>query len=426
METNGRSGTVSAYCQDRSRGRGVDRPSHASSGRHLGRLAQFARCQHRLLHRQLPLYLQLPLCTYSAPFTYSVLNGVAAAPNSRAWAVGDWTDGTTERTLILHWDGSVWQHQASPSPGSSPNKNELYGVADTSATNAWAVGQYNNGSTDRTLIERWNGGTWSQVASPSPGAAVNQTRLYAVTAISATNAWAVGYYYTGTKFLTLIEHWNGVKWKQFASPSPGGAGGNFLTGVAATSATNAWAVGYDGNGSGYKTLIEHWNGSKWKQVASPSPGTQRIQNELNSVTATSTKNAWAVGSYGFGSAQQTLIEHWNGSKWKQVASINPAGSSGDNELFGVASRSARRAWAVGFDGTGSSYHTLIERWNGSVWKHVASPSPGPSSGNFLGAVAINSADKAWATGNYYTGVVYPTLGEHWNGIAWQKVFTPSS
>jgi hypothetical protein len=42
-------------------------------------------------------------------------------------------------------------------------------------------------------------------------------------------------------------------------PNPTFKGGASLTGVAALSATNAWAVGAT-NG---KALIEHWNGTGW-------------------------------------------------------------------------------------------------------------------------------------------------------------------
>ncbi len=44
---------------------------------------------------------------------------------------------------------------------------------------------------------------------------------------------------------SLILHWNGVTWLQVPSPSPG----NFteLTGVRAVSASDAWAVGFTGS-----------------------------------------------------------------------------------------------------------------------------------------------------------------------------------
>src|SRR6266704_1012129 len=49
-----------------------------------------------------------------------------------------------------------------------------------------------------------------------------------------------------------------------------GSGNNNLNGVAAVSASDVWAVGgYNStNGDG---LIKHWNGTRWKVVASPSP-----------------------------------------------------------------------------------------------------------------------------------------------------------
>jgi hypothetical protein len=37
-----------------------------------------------------------------------------------------------------------------------------------------------------------------------------------------------------------------------------------LSGVAATSACNAWAVGsYKNVGDHYRPLVEHWNGKAW-------------------------------------------------------------------------------------------------------------------------------------------------------------------
>ena len=43
---------------------------------------------------------------------------------------------------------------------------------------------------------------------------------------------------------TLILHWNGSAWSQVASPSPSSFGYNFLYGVSAVSGGDAWAVGY--------------------------------------------------------------------------------------------------------------------------------------------------------------------------------------
>ena len=58
-------------------------------------------------------------------------------------------------------------------------------------------------------------------------------------------------------------------------------------------------------------MIVHWNGQAWKKVPSPSPP----QSGLSDVAATSAANAWAVGFYGT-AHPKTLILHWNGRAWK--------------------------------------------------------------------------------------------------------------
>jgi hypothetical protein len=76
-----------------------------------------------------------------------------------------------------------------------------------------------------------------------------------VTAISPTNAWAVGAYDAvatpgrATPDETLIEHWNGKSWTVQKSPNPGGSGNNNdLYDVAAASPSDVWAVGFEGPG----------------------------------------------------------------------------------------------------------------------------------------------------------------------------------
>ena len=94
-----------------------------------------------------------------------------------------------------------------------------------------------------------------------------------------------------------------------------------------------------GNGTAFLTLIEHWNGSAWKQVPSPNPSS--TDNNLLSVAATSASNAWAVGGYENGTTSRTLIEHWNGTAWKHVSS--PKLSSSYNLLLGVSATSSSDA-----------------------------------------------------------------------------------
>src|SRR5215467_1175377 len=124
---------------------------------------------------------------------------------------------------------------------------------------------------------------WTVTKTPNPGS----PGLTGVATTSSANAWAVGYYLNHQSGAsTLIARWNGTAWKQVPSPNPGGpTGSNYLFGVAATSVTDAWAVGTYANGSVPDNLIEHWNGTRWARVPSPSPGKQL--NRLEGVAATS-------------------------------------------------------------------------------------------------------------------------------------------
>jgi hypothetical protein len=207
-------------------------------------------------------------------------------------------------------------------------------------------------------------GTWNVTFSPNPGMTFNS--FNGVATLAANDAWAVGFYQLNSTSAdqTLIEHWNGSQWNIVASPSTGQ--NSVLYGVAASSATNAWAVGHSTDSTGITTaLIEHWNGSQWSIIASHNVSGS-TEDTLFAVSALSTNNVWAVGYYrdGITGLNQTLTEQWNGSHWSIVPSANKGAHN--NELLGVSaiSRTATSVWAVGDYNLGKSfsppYHTLAE------------------------------------------------------------------
>jgi hypothetical protein len=156
-----------------------------------------------------------------------------------------------------------------------------------------------------------------------------------------------------------ILHWNGTSWKRVSSPTTSdGKYGNTLAGVVATSATSAWAVGCtDGCPVGGTPLIERWNGTSWKQVAAPT-APYALYN-LRGIAATSASNVWAVGGGGPVTGEGTATTHWNGHQWSLSKGMSGA------ELAGVAATSATSAWAVGETASG---RTLILHWNGTTWR----------------------------------------------------------
>ncbi|HEX9622793.1 MAG TPA: hypothetical protein VF979_00335, partial [Streptosporangiaceae bacterium] len=97
-----------------------------------------------------------------------------------------------------HWNGRSWARVKAPDPGGPKVENSLVGVA-TTAGNVWAVGHTGKSS----LIVRWNGSGWTRVPSPNPG---SSSELFGVAAQSVGNAWAVGIFSDGGSQRTFAVH----------------------------------------------------------------------------------------------------------------------------------------------------------------------------------------------------------------------------
>ena len=225
---------------------------------------------------------------------------------------------------------------------------------------------------------------------------------------SARDAWAVGSIPTARNGATvesgsacLIEHWNGKAWGQVACPPIGKD--NSLAAVTATSARNAWAVGSWAN---TRTLVLHWNGTAWQQQASPAGGV------LTGVAADAAGDAWAVGQTVNG---RPLILRLQSGQW-QTVSVPPLANT---LLEGVAVASGTDAWAVGV----SAGRPVILHWNGTAWG--AAPCPDPAGGGVLESVSeIPGGGAAWAVGASFAAPGH-TLILHWNGVSWTRVTSPT-
>ncbi len=307
------------------------------------------------------------------------LNAIAATSATSAWIVGSYyTSSNDVQTLIEHWNGTQWSIVTSPN---ATEYDELNAVTALSATDAWAVGVAYSSTNATPLTEHWNGTQWSIVSTPSLGN--GNGSLDGVSAVASNDVWAVGG--------QLILHWNGTSWQLVKSPPPPAGDYYQLKAVAAVSASSVWAVGELDSSQGFGTWIEHWNGTSWSVVTSPTLSSRYLQ----AVAASSANDVWAVG----GSSAQTLIEHWNGTRWSVVASPT------SGELEGVAVFSATDAWTVGWYG---DFKTLTEHWNGTSWSVVTSPNPGAYD-RLSGVAVVPGSNQVWAegiqvapTGNYQT------------------------
>lgn len=209
-----------------------------------------------------------------------------------------------------------------------PNAS-LFGVA-SSGQNVWACGYWG------TILRSGDAGrTWSQPDTPTA------ETLYAISFADAQNGWAVGA--SGTIVRSTD---GGATWAKQAVQLPDDMGGTRpldvnLFGVAATSSSDAWAVGDLG------TILHTRDGSTWEKVT-PDQATFGDDNVpdriLNAVVFTSASDGWIAGEFA------TLLRtHDGGATWVGQRTIS--GAPPDLYLFALAAAQGEGAAAVGLAGS---------------------------------------------------------------------------
>ncbi len=260
----------------------------------------------------------------------SYLDGVSCRSTTSCFAVGYVQSGSshpTSKTLVEHWNRHTWSIMTSSNPPGF-RYHVLDGVSCPSTTSCSAVG-FSQGSTVQALVEHWNGHTWSAMTRPTP-TGTNNWDLSHLSCPTTTSCFAVGSYWVGGAAYaagavekSLVEQWNGHTWSIMTSPNPTNATSTGLGGVSCPTSTHCFAVGFFshdvslgpmGVRTAEKTLVEQWDGHTWSIMTSPDP-TQRggfATMALNGVSCHRTTSCFAVGDFGSqnSDARTTLIERY--------------------------------------------------------------------------------------------------------------------
>jgi len=241
--------------------------------------------------------------------------------------------------------------------------------------------------------------------------------LNAVVALSSNDVWAVGGSEGGCNTAgvskAVIAHWDGRRLQHRSFPWRAAE----LTGVAAVSSRDVWAVGSIDR----KPLVMHWDGYRWRR--SQLPSVQR--GALEDVVAVAADDVWAVGAGGVG--WRPLAVHWDGKRWRTL-DMRTSVSRG-SDLRAIDAASAKDVWAAGTSGEDApvsmGWSDLVLRWNGRRWQQVASSLATPvAQGYFAWAVDIAPSGDVW-TVNQDLPAGTP-LFVRWSGRARSRVTTYSS
>jgi hypothetical protein len=244
-------------------------------------------------------------------------NDIFVLDASNAWAVGYDSSGGY---LLVHFDGTYWTRQQLSS--NTPSGYDVYAVAAVSTTQAWAVG----GANSQAAI--WAYDAASQVWQYQQYDW--DTAFWYIAATSSGQAFVAG---PGP----YIGRLTGSAWVNDTLP----VAKNYINDLTVADATHAWAAGKGSAGS----WVLSWDGSSWKQ--------EPVNMSLTIMSAASATSVWALGP-------NDSVVHYDGNSWAQLPT--PVGPL---SLYGISAVSASTVWVSGKAGTGSN--ATVAFWDGAFW-----------------------------------------------------------
>lgn len=345
---------------------------------------------------------------------HSYLNDMSCEPASTTacTAVGKQTaSGGASSPYAQYWNGTSWTNQTTASPAGA-TAAELQADHCVSKTLCVAAGSYSTTSGTFSLVEAWNGVSWSIQSTPNPAGAT-ETRLNGVSCKEITACMAVGYSGSGSSSQPVAIRGNSGTWSLQTVPLPAGAVAAELTGVECTATTSCRAVGRyypTSSSTTYWAMVSTWNGTTWASEAVPKPTGSPKRSTLLDVSCASGSSCTAVGGYMNASGVQvSYVERWNGTAWSWQVSPNPVGST-NTPLQNVSCVESSPCAVVGdwLDSSGV-WRPMAQFWDGSAWVIESVAAPAGQTFGVLNGVACRS--RCLATGWYTAGGKDKTLGE---------------
>jgi hypothetical protein len=302
------------------------------------------------------------------------------------------------------WDGTRWRIRVTPYPFGAV-ATWLSAVSCESNTLCIAAGGYaDNTGVTRTLVERWNGRTWSIETSPNPEgsswASFNGVSCWAVDACVAVGTFEG----IQVRDRVLVERWNGNRWSIQATPNLPGVKIAWLNGVACSDTSACVAVG------GFirrarapaRALAERWDGTHWTLMKPPNP-TESQDTGLFDVSCAARRLCFAAGAYtDEHTYSKPLIESLLGGRWS-IESLPLPRHTNDSQVAGISCATPTSCSVVGWFRRTGPIIPLAMTWTGSQWVLERAATPPDANNTFLGGLACPATDRCIAVGGYGVG-----------------------
>ncbi|TDE20844.1 hypothetical protein [Actinomadura sp. 6K520] len=225
---------------------------------------------------------------YLARFTGSRFAQVAAPPGAdradlQATGAGVWVATGTD---LHRWTGASWIHVTS---FPEMERDVSYARADD---DVWALGHVSQ--VDGTLVARhWDGHSWREV--PVQGPPELRGGFAGMVAVSPTEAWAIGYNYSGSGSPSLLMRWDGTAWTSVTPP----AGLNILSDIVRADDGTIWVIGHAIDEPAKPGLLRY-SGGAWERVPTTAVPNRSNFNAAALAVVPGTGALWTLGTVDIG------------------------------------------------------------------------------------------------------------------------------
>ncbi|MEU2654793.1 hypothetical protein ABZ615_05665 [Streptomyces sp. NPDC007325] len=235
---------------------------------------------------------------------------------------------------------------------------------ETAGGATWAVGLHNDETTQpfARVAMRWTGTGWQ--APPQPA---ENGRLDDLAVGAPDQVWAVGSAHDVVSDTdwgpqrALLQHWNGTAWREVSLPLPEGAVHSSLSAVDVDARGSVWVHG------AYQDPAGEWKPVLFRGKADGSGGWTRLPADtgLNWVSQLEAGPGGTVLAIGDG------VSRFDGTAWTRQT-LPPAL---DGAMYdGIEIRTSKDIWAVGHIRDENLWRRpVIVRYDGRTWRTVRTP-----------------------------------------------------
>jgi len=237
-------------------------------------------------------------------------------------------------TFSMHYDGAQWSVVPTPNPAPVPELaySEINAVAALAPDDVWAGGTriaQDDGAGyvgTHNLVLHWDGSSWEHVLAPIPASfgsqGVSGDGIYDILALAADDVWFLGEWIRmnaqGFTFRhALAMHWDGSSFTVHEDFPVVGSNGATILASDAAAPDDIWAVGMAGDGdpATNQSYIFHWDGAHWEHR--PAPQVPGYSHVLGDVQVLAPDDVWISGSsWAPPNVVTQFMLHWDGSGYE--------------------------------------------------------------------------------------------------------------